>query len=348
VVYYEDRVANIDLSQHLLGADLVSTALRCFNLPCAENFFVAFDAETLVVLPLNTAVDVSVVILKNANFFAPELVFCASGLNGFSNLTLIMLSKFFLTTQFKNLVTAVKHRNNKLFEIDSFPEAKLTQIIESFTPQFKVSDLSEVEQNSLLFLLLGASNQPLLSPAMHQFAHHIMAPADDAERWELALQFLALIPLEAYLVLSEISLIFGGIPKVPDNIPRIVGLLADILFKPVAHTFRTTQFLTFLLLTSESLFHFRRKPDRQLRKAGPRLILFEGAVAASVDGPSDLKLEATPEFAPAKGLARILAESGRRGAMAAPGFRPDGHTSEKLVALDLPVGDLDFDGLFSA
>jgi len=214
----------------------------------------------------------------------------------------------------KALLSLIRSRNDKPLEFCQMAPDRLPEVLQLFTAGQDLSkSTSAAEQNRLLFLLLGSSWN-VLSEALHRMAISIISEDSDVAKFEKMLCWILFIPFEVHIMLSELGLTFGAVSGSEKTRNQVAALVTEILFSGQIDRQAEARVARFVLLFAPWLFGHPAKRGRQLRCCAGKLVVFEGNVAMTCDGPVNLKLDATEAFAAPRDLEAALATAAGGGA----------------------------------
>jgi hypothetical protein len=287
-VHFEGRCAIIDHLEETLLCDLIAIAVQCFNLTLTEGeALLALDPTTTDVLPVDTPVTPSLIILKRFNLFLSDVVFTATAEHDAAQFRIIFLSKKIIADPMKSLLTGARARREQPLEFAALSEDRIRTFFSAFQSSPDISGIATVaEQNSLLFLLFGASGRPLLSEAMHDRALGIMREKSDLKKYIELQVFTVYLSIETHCILNEICQLFAGICQ--SNRSTVINLLAKMLFPASKEEKTEKEFVSFLLMCGPFLFRFPARPGRKLVSVGDRLVFVDGPAAITFEGTFDL------------------------------------------------------------
>jgi hypothetical protein len=347
-IYYEDCIAEIEFDKSSLVGDLLYWAIRCFNLPLDPNPYIAVDPVSLAVARIDSRISYSSLVLKSTNFYAPGLVFSADSFSPTPGVDLTMLSKFLISPQLKMLLSSIRRHQSSAFQVTELSDSRMSELIDIYQTSADISkDLSETEQRTLLLLLFSSNDKPFLSERLHRLALTAISSLEDGTKFELTLAFIAVIPVETYIFLSEISLTYGSIPPLLQNAAIAATLVGELIFSPSIDRDAEIRFTTFLLICSQWLFKFPSKPDRHIRISGSQIVVFDRTLAMTLEGPTDIEMDATSPFVPSRSLEEVLKSLPRPSRSSIEGYTP----APNEIAVNPPkecdtTKEIDFTQLF--
>jgi hypothetical protein len=355
-VLFEGRRAAIDVHAKSFVGDLLSLAAECFNLPLASGgSVILFDPKRLMILRSNDEITGQFLVLKRANLFGASLVF-TSVCSFDQSVPIFTMAKLLFSHPMNTLFSSIRSNKVKQIELVTFSEDRLNEVFQVYRTEGLREALTQAEMNSLLFLLLGLSHEPLLSLDLRRRAAGIMDTADDATRYEQLVALVALLPLESHAVIAEVALTYASV--LGRERQGLVELLRELLFgEDETDRERELLFVSFTLLCSQRVFSFPSKPGRELKLHGQRFVLFEAGTAVTFEGPSTVDIAEATALGPAKDVETILRKWWRivREPVVPPPPDVDeimervNNAYERLEGKPVPMSslrDFDFDGLF--
>jgi hypothetical protein len=213
-VIFEGRSAQIDYPERFSVSSLLSVASQVFNISTADESLVAFDPATLLLLSVEAETFPPTIILKRFHLYSPELAFTATADLGEARFSLYPLPKAILAEPVKKLLSTIqgllRRFRDKPLEFAELSEDRLKELLK---PQPEGPEITTGEQNSLLFLLFGTNEKPMVPEVLHDRILRLMQEPSPVKKFDDLWCILVLLPLQTHCFLSEISQLYGGISR---------------------------------------------------------------------------------------------------------------------------------------
>jgi hypothetical protein len=172
-----------------------------------------------------------------------------------------------------------------------------------------VSELEVPEINSLLLVLFGSGDEPLVSPALHQMALSLMDIPSGIAKCERLIVWVFSLPIETYTTIDVLAQAYGhkkGIDR-----ERLVVAMTELLFPNSIDIVKERHFVSVLLLCAIWLFDLPPRPGVELRVFGETLVLFDGDLEITAQGPLNVAIDETWPYLPPNDFAMVFVNFAR-------------------------------------
>ena len=303
-VYYENKRALIGYDPKSVASALLKTAISCFSIPISSSYYVLFDPVNNCIIPLQKPCNSRLLVIKSFAFTTQSVAF---NVNAFPNLQheelleISILSDLVFKKPLLKMFDNIKSRSlENSFQICQMSPAQIEKGFKFLNGED--IELSPIEENSLLLMVLCSSHEPFIPRNLHEFAILIMQSQNDVEIIEMISVFLTYLPLESHMVYLELAQIFGGAANISAYRNHIMLVLTRIFFRRTINQELELKFILYLFTFYQLFIGSCLKPARvsEVRVFQEKLILYEryghGYVSLRPEGLVNISYNATTPF----------------------------------------------------